>query len=163
MVSSSVILFFLWENLSPFSPVGHLHAHQKGSINGLQTIPNLCINTDCKISHNAFGMQTSRGSVFVLKPLEFFAWETRNTCIRYTQIPSAKLLHLLQQVQQVVWSLPCAFFWGNIFHTTLWRVLLLVHIWGEAIMDGWSHNSFMGGSQITLFPIFLLSTLFCWL
>ena len=125
MVSSSVILFFLWENPSPFSPVGCPHAHQKGSM----TILNLCINTDCNISHNAFGMWTSRGSVFNCPKT------SRVLCMRnkkhvYSVHSDSKCQITMLVATSAAGSVipPCTFFGGNMFRTTFWMVLLLVHI-----------------------------------
>ena len=58
----------------------------------------MCINTDCKIGHNAFGMR------FPLCPKTSRVLCMRNKKHVYSAhwTPSPKLLRLLQQVQQVV-------------------------------------------------------------
>ena len=125
-----VILFFLRENPSPFSHCRvslctpeRLHewfadysefVHQ----HGLQGKTQCIWNAD------------ESGFPLVLKPLEFFVWEKRSTYSVHSD-PKCQLLRLLQQVQQVVWSLPCTFFWENVFCTTLYKGCCCWCIYGE--------------------------------
>ena len=123
----------------------------KLTISFLQTVPNLSINTDCKISHNAFGMRTIK-SGFPLCPITSQVLCMRNKKHIYSVHSDSKCQITTPVAANAAGSMipPMHIFPGKRSSYNAMEGAVAGAYMGEAIMDGWSHNFFMGGSQITV-------------